>query len=571
MKKLMIGNEAIARGAYEAGIKVVSSYPGTPSTEITEFIAGYDEVYAEWAPNEKVAMEVAAGASVAGVRTMVCMKHVGMNVAADPMFTFAYTGVNGGAVIVVADDPGMHSSQNEQDSRFYARSAHIPMLEPSDSDEARRFVKTACEISERYDTPVILRTTTRLAHSQSTVTFGERVETETKPYVKDITKYAMMPASAIKRHLAVEARENRLKAEQDKLNLDEIHIKGKDFGVVCSGVVYQYVKEALPDASVYKVGMVYPLNVEAIRKFSESVKELIVIEELEPFFENQLKANGIACSGKDKTGLQGELNVNKIKKAVYGFEENKPLSDLPVRPPMLCAGCPHRSVFFVLNKLGCTVTGDIGCYTLGAQPPLRAIDTVLCMGASVSMAHGFEKALGRENTKNQVAVIGDSTFIHSGITGLINAVYNKSNITLVILDNRTTGMTGHQDNPATGKTLKGERTYELDFVTLAKALNVPSVVQVGAYDLILLEETIKGELNKDCVSVIVVKQPCVLLDKSKKPFLRIDGCVGCKRCMKLGCPAMSLDDTGRAVIDKTVCVACGVCKDMCKVGAIKEA
>lgn len=571
MKKLMIGNEAIARGAYEAGIKVVSSYPGTPSTEITEFVAKYDEVYAEWAPNEKVAMEVAAGASVAGVRTMVCMKHVGMNVAADPMFTFAYTGVNGGAVIVVADDPGMHSSQNEQDSRFYARSAHIPMLEPSDSDEARRFVKTACEISEKYDTPVILRTTTRLAHSQSLVTLGERVETETKPYVKDITKYAMMPASAIKRHLAVEARENKLKAEQSELNLDKVEIKGKDLGVVCSGVIYQYVKEALPNASIYKVGMVYPLNIEAIREFSKSVKELIVIEELEPFFENQLKANGIVCHGKDKTGLQGELNVNKVKKAVLGFEENKPIADLPVRPPMLCAGCPHRSVFFVLNKLGCTVSGDIGCYTLGAQPPLKAIDTVLCMGASVSMAHGFEKALGRENTKNQVAVIGDSTFIHSGITGLVNAVYNKSDITVIILDNRTTGMTGHQDNPATGKTLKGESTYELDFVTLAKALNVPSVVQVGAYDLKLLEETIKGELNKDCVSVIVVKQPCVLLDKSQKPFLKIDGCVGCKQCMKLGCPAISLDDTGHAVIDKTVCVGCNVCKGMCRIGAIKEA
>lgn len=571
MKKLMICNEAIARGAYEAGIKVVSSYPGTPSTEITEFVAKYDEIYAEWAPNEKVAMEVAAGASFAGVRTMVCMKHVGMNVAADPMFTFAYTGVNGGAVIVVADDPGMHSSQNEQDSRFYARSAHIPMLEASDSDEARRFVKLACEISERYDTPVILRTTTRLAHSQSLVTLEEREVPEDKPYVKDIVKYAMMPASAIKRHIAVEEREIKLRLEQNSLNLDKVEMKGSKIGVICSGVIYQYVKEAIPDASIYKIGMVYPLNIEAIRAFAGKVDEAIVIEELEPFFENQLKANGIKCHGKDKTGLQGELNVNKVKKAVFGFEENKPIADLPVRPPMLCAGCPHRSVFFVLNKLGCTVTGDIGCYTLGAQPPLRAIDTVLCMGASVSMAHGFEKAIGREKTKNTVAVIGDSTFIHSGITGLVNAVYNKSAITLIILDNRTTGMTGHQDNPATGKTLKGEATYELDFVTLAKALNVPSVVQVGAYDLKLLEETVKAELSKDCVSVIVVKQPCVLLDKSKKPFLKIDGCVGCKQCMKLGCPAISLDDTGHAVIDRTVCVGCNVCKGMCRIGAIKEA
>lgn len=571
MKQLLLGNEAIARGAYEAGVKVLSAYPGTPSTEIPENAVKYKEIYAEWAPNEKVAMEVAAGASFAGVRAMVTMKHVGMNVAADPMFTLAYTGVNGGLVIVVADDPGMHSSQNEQDSRFYARSAHLPMLEPSDSDEARRYVKLAYEISERYDTPVIVRITTRLAHSQSLVQLENRVEVDTKPYVKDTVKYAMMPASAIKRHIFVEGRENRLKAEQSGLGIDKVEYRDSALGIVCSGVVYQYVKEALPNASIYKVGMVYPLNVESIREFAGKVNELMVIEELEPFFENQLKANGIKCHGKDKISLQGELNVNRIRSAVYGFVEQTSISGLPVRPPMLCAGCPHRSVFFVLNKLKCVVNGDIGCYTLGAQPPLKAIDTVVCMGASVSMAHGYEKALGAENTKNVVAVIGDSTFIHSGITGLVNAVYNKSQITLIILDNRTTGMTGHQDNPATGKTLSGESTYELDFVKLCKALNVPSVQQVGAHDLIALEKVIKEEMAKDCVSVIVVKEPCVLLDKAAKPYCKIEGCVGCKQCMKLGCPAISLDKDGHAVIDRTVCVGCNVCTKICKVGAIKEA
>ena len=454
-KKLMLGNEAIARGAYEAGVKVVSSYPGTPSTEISEIIAKYPEVYEEWAPNEKVATEVAIGASFAGVRSMACMKHVGVNVAADPLFTAAYTGVNGGMVMVAADDPGMHSSQNEQDSRFYARAAHVPMLEPSDSQEAKEFTKLAYELSEKYDTPVFVRTTTRLAHSQSFVEEEDRVEVPNKPYVKDITKYTMMPSSAIGRHLKVEARENQLKEDLNNgvwFNREEI--RDTKLGVVCSGIVYQYVREALPDASIFKLGMVYPVAIEQIKAFASKVKRVIVIEELEPFFENQLKANGIKCDGKNLFTLQGEYSVSLIKERILGISQDVEKIDLPVRPPVMCAGCPHRGVFYILSKLKLTVSADIGCYTLGAVAPLSAVDSVVCMGASVGIAHGFEKALGREQSKHTVAVIGDSTFIHSGITGLVNAVYNGSNMTLIILDNSTTGMTGHQQHPATGLTLK---------------------------------------------------------------------------------------------------------------------
>lgn len=570
MKKLMLGNAAIARGAYEAGVRVVSAYPGTPSTEVSECIAAYDEVYAEWAPNEKVAFEVAVGASFAGARSMVCMKHVGVNVAADPMFTAAYTGVNGGLVILAADDPGMHSSQNEQDTRFYARSAHIPMLEPSDSQEAKEFTKLAFELSEKYDTPVFLRTTTRLAHSQSLVEEEDRVEVPLRPYVKDVAKYTMMPSSAIGRHVVVEARENRLAADVNGFDIIREEMGDTSLGIVCSGVVYEYVKEALPQASVLKLGMVYPLAIDRVRAFAAKVKRLVVVEELEPFFENQLKANGIACEGKNLFSKQGELSVAIIREKLLGEKLNVEKQDLPVRPPVMCAGCPHRGVFYVLSKLKLTVSADIGCYTLGAQPPLCAVDTVVCMGASVGIAHGFEKAIGREQSKHTVAVIGDSTFIHSGITGLINAVYNKSNITLIILDNSTTGMTGHQQHPATGLTLKQEPAKILDIVALCKTVGCDSVRVVDSYDLAAVEKTVKKEVASDGVSVIVAKRPCALLDKNYPAPCTISDCRKCGMCFKLGCPAIEKQEDGSARINASLCVGCGLCEKVCKFGAIKE-
>lgn len=570
MKKLMLGNAAIARGAYEAGVRVVSAYPGTPSTEVSECIAGYDEVYAEWAPNEKVAFEVAVGASIAGARSMVCMKHVGVNVAADPMFTAAYTGVNGGLVILAADDPGMHSSQNEQDTRFYARSAHIPMLEPADSAEAKEFTKLAFELSENYDTPVFVRTTTRLAHSQSFVEEGERVEVPLRPYVKDVAKYTMMPSSAIGRHVVVEARENRLARDVNDFEINREEMRDAALGIVCSGVVYQYVREAVPEASVLKLGMVYPLAIEKVRDFAKKVKRLVVVEELEPFFENQLKANGIACEGKSLFSRQGELSVAVIREKLLGIGTETEKQDLPVRPPVMCAGCPHRGVFYVLSKLKLTVSADIGCYTLGAQPPLCAVDTVVCMGASVGIAHGFEKARGREQSKKTVAVIGDSTFIHSGITGLIGAVYNKSNITLIILDNSTTGMTGHQQHPATGFTLKQEPAKILDIVALCKTVGCDSVRVVDSYDLAELEKAVREETAADGVSVIVAKRPCALLNRNYPPARRIEDCRKCGMCFRLGCPAIEKQEDGSAKINASLCVGCGLCSKVCRFGAIKE-
>lgn len=570
MKKLMLGNEAIARGAYEAGVKVVSAYPGTPSTEVSECIARYDEVYAEWAPNEKVAFEVAIGASFAGARSMVCMKHVGVNVAADPMFTAAYTGVNGGLVILAADDPGMHSSQNEQDTRFYARSAHIPMLEPSDSAEAKEFTKLAFELSEKYDTPVFVRTTTRLAHSQSLVETAERREVPLRPYVKDVSKYTMMPSFAIGRHVAVEAREDKLAVDVNFFDVNREEMNDPSLGIVCSGVVYQYVKEALPEASVFKLGVVYPLPLGRLRDFASKVERLVVVEELEPFFQNQLKANGIDCEGKNLFSKQGEISVADIRLKLLGEKLDVEKQDLPVRPPVMCAGCPHRGVFYILNKLKVTVSADIGCYTLGAQPPLCAVDTVVCMGASVGIAHGFEKAAGREQSKRTVAVIGDSTFIHSGITGLINAVYNKSNITLVILDNSTTGMTGHQQHPATGLTLKQEPAKILDIVALCKTVGCDSVRVVDSYDLAEVEKTLKEELAADGVSVIVAKRPCALLDRNYPAPCTVSDCRKCGMCFKLGCPAIEKQADGSAKINASLCVGCGLCEKVCKFGAIKE-
>ncbi len=566
MKKLMLTNQAIAQGAYESGVKVVSAYPGTPSTEITEAAAKYPEVYAEWAPNEKVALEVGIGASVAGARAMVCMKHVGLNVAADPLFTAAYTGVNGGLVIVVADDPGMHSSQNEQDSRFYARSAHIPMVEPSDSREAKDFVDFALSFSEEYDTPVLLRTTTRIAHSQSFVEIGERKEVPLRPYVKDVTKYTMMPSSAKIRHVVVEERENKIKKVAETLPINKVIYKDKKLGVICAGAIYEHVEEALPDASVFKLGMVYPLPIESLRKFASEVEDCLVIEELEPFIENQLKANGVKVHGKDVFSLQGEITVATIREKLLGVEPKK-AEKAPMRPPIMCAGCPHRGVFYILNKLKCVVNADIGCYTLGAQAPLSSVDTVVCMGASIGMAHGFKKA---NPDANNVAVIGDSTFVHSGITGLINAVYNKAPITLIILDNSTTGMTGHQDHPATGKTLKGEATHQLDLYALCLACGVNKIDVVDAYDLVNVERLVKEDMKSGEVSVIIARRPCELLKKGVKPLCVIENCKNCGRCLKLGCPALVKGENA-VRIDSTLCVGCGLCAKVCQFGSIKDA
>ncbi len=567
MKKLMLGNEAIARGAYEAGVAVVSAYPGTPSTEITESIAKFGEVYAEWAPNEKVAMEVAIGASFAGARSMACMKHVGLNVAADPMFTLSYSGVNAGLVIVVADDPGMHSSQNEQDSRCYAKAAHIPMLEPSDSAEAKRFVKIAFNMSEKYDTPVLVRTTTRVAHSQSEVELLDRKELRIKEYKKDITKYTLMPSTAKLRRKELELRDERLRADCNTFPINEMKIRSKELGVVCSGIVYQYVREALPEASVLKLGMVHPLPIKLIGEFAKQVDKLLVIEELEPFIEEQIKAVGISCRGKDVFPVHGEITVPVIRERLFGAEIKKGDTDMPVRPPVMCAGCPHRGVFYVLNKLKLTVNSDIGCYTLGAQPPLSAVDTVICMGASIPMAHGFAKALKNEGAS--VAVIGDSTFIHSGITGLINAVYNKSAITVIILDNSTTGMTGHQDHPATGKTISGEPTAKLNLATLVAACGAARVDTADAYDINELERLIKEHTALDEVSVIIARQPCALLYKgaTEKYFIS-DSCKKCLKCLQLGCPAISKNEDGGVSIDCELCTGCGLCAALCPFGAI---
>ena len=568
MKELMIGNAAIARGAYEAGATVAAAYPGTPSTEITEFISKYPEIYAEWSPNEKVALEVGVGASIAGARSIVCMKHVGLNVAADPLFTSAYTGVRGGLVMVVADDPGMPSSQNEQDSRFYARSAHVPMLEPSDSEECRAFTKRAFELSEEYDTPVFVRLTARTSHSQSLVEPEERISRELPAYEKDIAKYVMVPGYARLRHLKVVERMERLKKDVEEFDLNREEVRGEELGIICSGAVYHFVREAAPDASVLKLGMIYPLPIEKIRAFSKKVKRLVVIEELEPFFENQLKANGIPCEGKNLFPLCYDFSANLIREKLFGIPAPKADTELPGRPPVMCAGCPHRGVFYLLAKNKITVTGDIGCYSLGAMAPLSAMDAVICMGASVSMAHGFEKARGREQSKHTVAVIGDSTFVHTGVNGLINAVYNKSNITLIILDNSTTGMTGHQENPATGKTIRRESTHKLDLYDLCKACGADSVRVTNAYDLKNTEKVIKEELAREGVSVIIAQRPCALLDKSEKiPHVVSDKCRNCKACLKLGCPAI-IAGKDRVSIDFSLCTGCGVCEQVCPFGAI---
>ncbi|MEF9988939.1 MAG: indolepyruvate ferredoxin oxidoreductase subunit alpha [Christensenellaceae bacterium] len=570
MKKIMLGNEAFAQGAYEAGVGVVSSYPGTPSTEITEHMVQYDDIYVEWAPNEKVALEVATGASYGGARALCCMKHVGLNVAADPLFTVSYTGVNAGLVVMVADDPGMHSSQNEQDSRFYARSAHIPMFEPSDSMEAKEYIRYAYEISEKFDTPVLLRSNTRISHSRGVVDTGERIHIHLKEYEKDIKKYVMMPGMAKARHVVVEKRMNDLTDFADVCQLNRAEYADTEIGVITSGTCYNYVKEALPNASVLKLGMVYPLPQKLIREFASKVKKLYVIEELEPFFENQIKVLGIEVIGKEIFSVQGEYSVNLIKEKICG-EVYTPVKveQLPARPPVLCPGCPHRAVYYIFNKLKLTTMGDIGCYTLGALAPLNAIDTTLCMGASIGMAHGMEKARGKEFSKKLVSVIGDSTFMHSGITGLVNMIYNGATSTVVILDNSTTGMTGHQDNAATGKNARGEIAPAVDIAALVHAIGVKNVVQVDPFDLKALEKILEEETGRDELSVIITKRPCVMIDKKsiKKPLCVSDQCKNCGMCLKLGCPAI-VKGSDAVKIDESLCIGCGLCSDVCPFHAI---
>lgn len=568
----MLGNEAVARGLYEAGVKVVSSYPGTPSTEITEYAAKYDEIYCEWAPNEKVAAEVAFGASLRGVRSACAMKHVGLNVAADPLFTLSYTGVNGGLVLFVADDPAMHSSQNEQDSRHYAIAAKVPMIEPSDSAEAKEYVKQAFELSEEFDTPVIVRMCTRIAHSQYAVELEPRQEKPLGEYVKNPAKYIMAPANAAKRHPFVEERTKRLQEVAETSRFNRVEKTDSEMGIICAGTCYEYVKEVFGDSvSILKLGMINPLPEKLIRDFAAGVKQLYVIEELDGIIEQHVKALGVDCIGKQMFSPVGEYNQATIRRA-FGMEEPKSVcadSEIPVRPPVMCAGCPHRGMFYTLVKNKVTVLGDIGCYTLGSTAPLFALDSTLCMGASVSGIHGFNKAGGSESEHKTACVIGDSTFMHSGMTGLVNIAYNNSNSTVIILDNSITGMTGHQQNPTTGYNIKGDPAAAVNLEDLCHAIGIRRVRVVDPYNLKECDEVLKEELAADEASVIISRRPCVLLKYVKpKPPVKVDAdkCVSCKMCMKLGCPAISMKQ-GKAHIDFTQCVGCGVCEQLCAVDA----
>lgn len=574
MKKLLLGNEAVARGLYEAGCRIASSYPGTPSTEITEYAAKYDDIYCEWAPNEKVAMEVACGASIAGARSFCAMKHVGLNVACDPLFTASYTGVNAGMVIAVADDPGMHSSQNEQDSRHHAQASKTMMLEPSDSAECLAYTKLAYDLSEKFDTPVILRLSTRVSHSRSLSEIAERVDNGLKEYVKDPQKYVMMPAMAKGRHVVVEERfkAETAWAETAPINMVEYH--NTSIGVIAAGISYQYAREALGDRVSYlKLGCVYPLPVERIKDFASQCDRVYVIEQLDDFIETHCRKIGVDVIGKEAFTLCGEYSQAMIAKAIFGEEKKSLQADvaIPGRPPVLCAGCPHRGLFYALKKLKVTVSGDIGCYTLGALAPLGMMDTCICMGASVSALHGHNKARAGSN-HHSVAVIGDSTFIHSGVTGLIDIAYNQGNSTVVILDNSITGMTGHQQNSTTGYTIKGDPTAAVSLEALCKAVGINRVAVVDPYDLKQTEEVIRQELEADEPSVVISRRPCALLKYVKRnPPLHVDRdkCTSCKMCMRIGCPAISIKE-GKANIDFTQCVGCDVCTQLCKFGAIQH-
>ena len=573
MKKLLIGNQAVAEGLHDGGLGLVSSYPGTPSTEITEFLSKFDDIHSEWAPNEKVAAEVAFGASLAGARSVCAMKHVGLNVAADPLFTLSYTGVNGGMVICVADDPAMHSSQNEQDSRHYAIAAKVPMLEPADSNEAYIYAKTAFELSEKYDTPVLLRMCTRIAHSQSIVEQGDKIPAVLKDYNKDAAKYIMMPGNAIKRHPIVEKRTEDLRELAEDCIYNSVEMNSDEIGIITSGCSYLYVKEVFGDkASILKIGMPNPLPVKLIKDFAAKVKKLYVIEELDPIIETHVRSLGIEVIGKDLFSPLGEFSQQTIAKA-FGLADKESVSAdsvIPPRPPMMCAGCPHRGMFYTLSKNKITVMGDIGCYTLGAVAPLNALDSTLCMGASVSGLHGFNAARGADAEKKSVAVIGDSTFMHSGMTGLVNIAYNATNSTVIILDNSITGMTGHQQNPTTGFNIKGDPAAKVDLEALCRSLGINRVRVVDPYDLKACEVAVKEELAAEEPSVIISRRPCVLLKSVKHEApLKVDAdkCKSCKRCMGLGCPAISLKD-GKAKIDNTLCVGCGVCKQLCAFDAI---
>lgn len=576
MKKLLLGNEAIARGVYEAGATVATAYPGTPSTEITENIAKYDEIYSEWAPNEKVALEVAIGASIGGARASCAMKHVGLNVAADPLFTASYTGVNGGLVIFVADDPGMHSSQNEQDTRIIAIGAKVPVLEPSDSAECKEFTKEAFKISEDFDTPVIVRLTTRVSHSQGMVELAERENYELKPYVKNISKYVMMPGMAKKRHPLVEERTIKLAELAENSPLNRIEWGDKKVGIITNGISYQYAREAFGDVSYLKLGMVHPLPDKLIRDFAKEVETLYVIEELDPVIENHCLQLGINVIGKSKLPLVGEYSASLLREKLLGEKLEKLNSiteEAPPRPPVLCPGCPHRATFYVLKKLKLNVSGDIGCYTLGALAPLESVDTTICMGASVGVAHGMEKARGKDMARKTVAVIGDSTFIHSGITGLIDMVYNKGTGTVIILDNSITGMTGHQHNPTTGFTIKGEPTKQVDLLKLCQAVGIDRVKICDPFDLVAFEKVVKEEIEAEEPSVIIAQRPCALLKHVKSgPILTInqDKCTKCRMCMKLGCPAI-VDRGDHIEINPTQCVGCDLCTRVCRFNAIEKA
>ena len=575
MKKLMSGNAAVARGLYEAGCGVVSSYPGTPSTEITEEAAKSDEIYCEWAPNEKVAMETAFGACLAGKRAFCGMKHVGLNVAADPLYTMSYTGVNAGLVIGVADDPGMHSSQNEQDSRHHAIAAKVPLLEPADSAEALAYTKLAFEISEEFDTPVLLKMCTRVSHSQSVVKPGERREAPERPYEKNIAKYVMMPGNAIRRHPVVEKRTEKLREWAEDAPVNRVEMGGTALGIITSSTSYQYVKEVFGDTvSVLKLGLLNPLPVKLILDFAAKVEKLTVVEELDPIIEDHCRALGLSLAGKDLLPITGEFSQNVVTKAFGKDVHTGRILDetIPNRPPVMCAGCPHRGLFYTLQKNKCTVLGDIGCYTLGAVPPLSAMEMTLCMGASVSALHGFNKAGGKEAEQKTVAVIGDSTFMHSGMTGLSNIAYNGSNSTVIILDNSITGMTGHQQNPTTGYNIKGDPAGKIDLESLCRALGFSRVRVVDPYDLAACDQALKEELAAAAPSVIISRRPCALLKyvKRKAPVsVDPNKCKGCKACMRIGCPAVSFKE-GKAVVDATQCVGCGVCEQLCKFGAFRK-